>query len=158
MSDIFISYTRVDQSVARTLASALEKEGWSVWWDPKLRAGEHFDEVIEKALTAAKCVIVLWSDQSVKSQYVRDEATYALEHEKLVPIAIKSVELPFRFSGIQTISLFDWNELENSPIYRKLVEDISTALTRPSNLTTEHTSDTEVLLEQEVPQPEETET
>ena len=32
-----------------------------------------------------------------KSQYVRDEATYALEHKKLVPVAIEAVKMPFRF-------------------------------------------------------------
>jgi hypothetical protein len=35
MSDIFISYKREEQPVAKKLAGALEKEGWSVWWDPK---------------------------------------------------------------------------------------------------------------------------
>ena len=87
MSDIFISYKREDQPTARQLADALEKEGWNVWWDPKLRAGDHFDDVIEKALNEAKCVIVLWSAGSLQSRYVRDEATLALERNKLVPIA-----------------------------------------------------------------------
>ena len=100
MSDIFISHKREDQEIARRIANALETDGWTVWWDPKLRAGEHFDEVIEEALTAAKCVVVLWSAGSVKSQYVRDEATYALECKKLVPVAIEAVEMPFRFRGV----------------------------------------------------------
>jgi TIR domain len=70
-----------------------------VWWDPKLRAGEHFDDVIEKALDQAKCVIVIWSERSVQSRYVRTEATYALDQDKLVPVAIESVKLPLRFRG-----------------------------------------------------------
>ena len=37
MSDIFISYKREEQATARKLANALESEGWTVWWDPKLR-------------------------------------------------------------------------------------------------------------------------
>src|SRR4030095_2046267 len=49
-SDIFISYKREEQAIARKLANALESQGWTVWWDPKLRAGEHFDDVSEKAL------------------------------------------------------------------------------------------------------------
>ena len=68
MSDIFISYKREEQATARKLANALESEGWTVWWDPKLRAGEHFDDVIEKALNEAKCVIVTWSKRSVQSR------------------------------------------------------------------------------------------
>ena len=73
MSDIFISYKRQEQSIARTLASALEKQGWTVWWDPKLRAGERFDDVIEQELQRCKCVIVLWSKRAVKSNYIKDE-------------------------------------------------------------------------------------
>ena len=83
MSDIFISYKREDQATARKLADALEKEGLSVWWDPKLRVGEHFDDVIEKALNEAKCVIVMWSNLSVNSEYVKSEATEALEEKNL---------------------------------------------------------------------------
>ena len=69
----------------------------SVWWDPKLRAGEHFDDMIEKALHEAKCVLVMWSNLSVNSEYVKAEATEALEQKKLVPIKIENVSLPFRF-------------------------------------------------------------
>ena len=74
MSDVFISYKREDQPTTRKLANALETAGWSVWWDPKLRAGEHFNDVIEKALNEAKCVIVVWSNLSVNSEYVKAEA------------------------------------------------------------------------------------
>ena len=124
MSDIFISYKREEQATARKLADALESQGWSVWWDPKLRAGEHFDDMIEKALHEAKCVLVLWSEQSVQSRYVRDEATYALEKNKLVPVAIENVTLPFRFRGVQTSSLLHWDGSRDSSQFRKLVEDI----------------------------------
>lgn len=109
MSDIFISYKREEQATARKLADALEADGWTVWWDPKLRAGEHFDDVIEKALDDAKCVIVMWSERSVQSRYVRDEATYALDRNKFVPVSIENVNLPFRFKGIHTPSLLGWD-------------------------------------------------
>jgi hypothetical protein len=125
MSDIFISYKREEQPAARKLANALESEGWSVWWDPKLRAGEHFDDVIEKALNEAKCVIVLWSKRSVVSQYVRDEATYALRRNKLVPVMIEEVEIPFRFEGLHTPSLLDWDSSIDFSEFRRLVADIA---------------------------------
>jgi hypothetical protein len=50
---IFISYKREEQNTASKLADALEGAGWTVWWDPMLRAGGYFDEVIEKALNEA---------------------------------------------------------------------------------------------------------
>jgi TIR domain len=114
MSDIFISYKREEQVTARKLADALESEGWTVWWDPKLRAGEHFDDVIEKALNESKCVIVLWSSLSVNSEYVKAEATEALEQKKLIPIKVESVNLPFRFKRLHTLSLIDWDGAKDS--------------------------------------------
>src|SRR5215471_12808657 len=128
MSDVFISYKREEQGVARKLANALEGEGWTVWWDPKLRAGERFNDVIEKALRDARCVIVLWSKRSVESLYVKDEAHHALKRNKLVPVMIEEVELPFRFEDLHTPSLCDWDGSKDFSAFRRLVEDISTIL------------------------------
>jgi TIR domain len=128
MSDIFISYKREEQPVARKLADALQSEGFTVWWDPKLRAGEIFDDVIEKALNEAKCVIVLWSKRSVESLYVKDEAMYALDHDKLIPVAIENVSLPFRFRGVHTLSLLGWDGSKDFSEFRQLVDDISAIL------------------------------
>jgi hypothetical protein len=131
MTDIFISYKREDQERARILAEALEAKGWSVWWDPKLRAGEHFDNVIEKALQEARCVLVLWSARSIQSQYVKDEASYALKLKKLVPATIEKVEPPFRFQGLHTVDLSDWDASERFPAFRKLLEDLGALLGAP---------------------------
>ncbi len=132
MNDIFISYKREEQAEARKLADALEQEGWSVWWDLKLRAGQDFDDVIEEVLQKAKCVIVLWSKESVKSRYVKAEAAYALEHNKLVPVAIEEVKLSFLFARIHTPQLIGWNGSANVPEYRRLVEDITAIAGTPS--------------------------
>jgi formylglycine-generating enzyme required for sulfatase activity len=134
MSDIFISYKREEQAAARKLASALENCGWSVWWDPRLRAGERFDDIIEAALKEARCVIVMWSRLSVESRYVKDEATYALNKRKLAPVAIEKIDddaLPFRFQGIHTPSLAGWDGSENSPEFQKLVGDIAEIIGSP---------------------------
>jgi formylglycine-generating enzyme required for sulfatase activity len=135
MSDIFISYKREDQATARKLADALEKEGWSVWWDPKLRAGDDFDEVIEKVLDESSCVIVLWSEMSLQSHYVRAEAAEALEQEKLVPVAIENVTLPFRFKRLHTLKLLNWDGSSGSAEFRKLVDDIREIISPPKGKT-----------------------
>jgi len=124
MSDIFISYKREDQTAAKTLAELLENNRWTVWWDPQLRAGEHFDKVIERELDNAKCVIVIWSSRSIQSQYVKDEASYALRNNKLIPVAIEKVLPPFRFQGLHTLHLSDWPNLADSPAFQKLLADI----------------------------------
>ena len=139
MSDIFISYKREEQATARNLANALESEGWTVWWDPKLRTGENFDDAIEKALNEAKCVIVMWSSLSVNSEYIKNEATEALEQKKLVPVKIEDVNLPFRFKRIQTQSLLDWDGSRASRDFRKLVGDISAKLGDSGEIIPDHT-------------------
>jgi formylglycine-generating enzyme required for sulfatase activity len=132
MSDIFISYKREDQPIARKLADALEGEGWTVWWDPKLRAGERFNDVIERALRESKCVVVMWSKRSVESQYVKHEANYALKRNKLVPVMIEEdVELPFRFEDLHTPSLLDWDGSKDSSEFQRLVDDIIAIIGSP---------------------------
>ena len=77
MPDVFLSYSRDDQAIARRFATALERAGFSVWWDQTLIAGEAFDEATERALEGASAVVVLWSKKSVASRWVRAEATQA---------------------------------------------------------------------------------
>ena len=79
-------------------------------------------------MNEAKCVIVMWSNLSVQSEYVRAEATEALEQEKLVPVKIENVNLPFRFKGVHTLSLLGWDGSRDSPEFRRLVDDISAIL------------------------------
>ena len=89
MADVFISYANTDRPHAERLAARLRTEGWTVWWDPHLEPGDDFDEVIDHELTAARCVVVLWSERSRKSRYVKGEAREAVRQGKLVPAFIE---------------------------------------------------------------------
>ena len=128
MADIVISYKREEHQTARALADGLRAKGWTVWWDPKLRAGEHFDDAIERAIRDAKCVIVLWSKLSTKSEYVKDEANFAKKLGKLVPVAIDDAELPFRFQGLHTVQMRDWDNSTNAAGFRALVEQLQSKI------------------------------
>lgn len=81
MKDIFISYAHEDRETARELAGLLEESSLSAWWDPQLRAGEDFAKTIEQTLQHVRCVIVLWSRNSVDSRWVRAEANEGLRLE-----------------------------------------------------------------------------
>jgi thioesterase domain-containing protein len=106
--DIFPSYNREDQAAARRLAEAFEAEGFSVWWDVTLRSGEVYDQVTEEALRQAKAVVVLWSERSVVSRWVRAEATLADRNRTLVPARIEPCDLPIMFELTQTADLAHW--------------------------------------------------
>ncbi len=109
MSDIFLSYSRADRDTAEHIAHALEQHGWSVWWDRQIPAGKTFDAVIEEELRLAKCVVVVWSRNSVESNWVRTEADEGSKQGVLVPVTIDDSEPPFAFRRIQAASLVGWS-------------------------------------------------
>ncbi|MES9922728.1 MAG: SUMF1/EgtB/PvdO family nonheme iron enzyme [Candidatus Thiodiazotropha endolucinida] len=128
MSDIFISYKREEQDKARQLATALMKEGWTVWWDRNLQGGQRIEDVIQHALSNARCVVSILSTQALQSDYVMNETRYALRRKKLIPVVIDYVELPFDLEGVHTPKLIGWNGNEASADYKDLLEDIVAVL------------------------------
>ncbi len=135
MPDIFISYAREDRETAELLAQALEAEGWSVWWDRHIPAGKRFDEVISTSLDGAKCVIALWSQAAIASQWVAEEAEEGKERGILIPALIEAVEPPLGFRRIHAADLIGWDGNPTHAGLRQLIGDIcqvmSTAATEP---------------------------
>lgn len=105
--DIFISYSKHDRARVEPMVAALEREGWTVYWDRRLVAGDAWHAQIAAALASARCVIVAWSAQSVVSNWVRDEATQALQRGVLVPVLIEPVAIPLGFGQVHTITVMD---------------------------------------------------
>ena len=124
MADIFISYTRNDRNIARQFATALEREGFTVWWDEAIRTGEAFDQATEIALAQARAVVVLWSEGSVKSEWVRAEATEAKATRRLVPVMIEPCKRPVIFELIHTADLTGWSGDATDGRWRTLVDDL----------------------------------
>ncbi|MDA0365361.1 MAG: toll/interleukin-1 receptor domain-containing protein, partial [Chloroflexi bacterium] len=113
MADAFISYAREDHDPAARLAAVFEAAGWDVWWDREILAGQSFDEVIERELAAAKVVIVLWSEHSVTSSWVRAEANDALDRGILIPALLTQVTMPLAFRRAQAANLITWQGQPN---------------------------------------------
>jgi len=109
MVDIFISYAREDRAKAQSLAAVLRGRGWEAWWDVRLKAGEIWDEIIERRLLEAKCVVVLWSSTSINRRYVRAEANNGLGRAILVPALLEKVQPPLAFQLVQAEDLTDWS-------------------------------------------------
>ena len=128
MSDIFISYARADRARAERLAHVLGEHGWSVWWDRYIPPGKTFDEVIEEALADAKCVIVLWSQDSIRSEWVKAEASEAARRRILVPILAADVRIPLEFRRIQTARLIDWANLSANRDWDQLSQALAALL------------------------------
>jgi hypothetical protein len=128
ISDIFISYASADRERARLLADALSQKGWSVWWDRTIPPGKEFDQVIEEALDAAKCVVVLWSKTSTASSWVKTEAAEAMRRKILVPALIDETKIPLEFRRLQAADLSHWQGEDSHPELEKFFQSIQANL------------------------------
>lgn len=124
MNHVFLSYARPDQARAEALKQTLESLGHEVWMDHDIEAGSDFGIAIEQALDQASCVVVLWSEHSIKSRWVLDESGEALDRKRLVPVLIDDVKPPLGFRRIEAAKLTGWAGAHDDPEFRILLEAI----------------------------------
>jgi hypothetical protein len=132
MNDVFLSYAAPDRAVAQKFADVLEALGWSVWWDREIPLGKPFDQVIEEELNAARCVIVLWTHDSVRSRWVKTEAGAAAERDRLLPVLLDDVQIPLEFRRVQTAMLHGWDGDTEHPEFRLLLDSLRQIVGTPT--------------------------
>ncbi len=125
MTDVFISYSRSIEPQARQVADALRALGYSVWRDDELPAHRSYSEVTEERLRAAKAVVVIWSAEAVKSQWVRAEADVAREAKTLVQLSVDGAVPPLPFNQIQCADLKGWNGESSALGWKKVLASIA---------------------------------
>ena len=124
---LFLSYARADEAFARRLASALEKAGYTIWWDALIEGGAAFGRSIAEALERADAVLVLWSKTSVESDWVKDEAAQGRERHRLIPLSIDGTQPPLGFRQYQVIDVSSWHGRRNSPQFLAIERAVATA-------------------------------
>ncbi|MFI4933418.1 MAG: TIR domain-containing protein [Caulobacterales bacterium] len=125
MSDIFISYARSTARQAEAVSEALRSLGYSVWRDDDLPSHRAYADVIEEQLRTAKAVVVIWSEEAVKSQWVRSEADRARGEDKLVQLSVDGARLPMPFDQIQCADLSGWSGQGDHANWRKVVSSLA---------------------------------
>ncbi|MEO5611810.1 MAG: TIR domain-containing protein [Sphingomicrobium sp.] len=105
MSRVFLSYARDDVHAAEQLAKFISDAGHEVWWDRHLQGGSRFTAEIDRALREAEAIVVLWSDASLESVWVQDEAAEGRDSGRLVPVSLGTSKPPLGFRQFHTISL-----------------------------------------------------
>lgn len=117
MADIFISYKREDQEEhgrVAPIAEALRAEGYEVFYDVQVPPGSTWEHVLQSKIDNARAVLVLWSQASVTSDWVKEEAEMAKHGGKLIPVFLDAVPAPFGFGRIEGANLVDWTgDLDN---------------------------------------------
>ena len=125
MSDVFISYARSTEDQARRVEQALEARGYSVWRDDELPAHRTYADVIEERLKSAKAVVVIWSAEAVKSQWVRAEADAARGLGTLVQLSVDGTIPPMPFNQIQCADLKGWDGEASPPGWKKIEDSVA---------------------------------
>jgi TolB-like protein len=125
MSDVFISYARSTARLAGEVAAALSARGYGVWKDSEIPAHRSFADEIEQRIAAAKAVVVVWSADAVRSDWVRSEADRARQDAKIVQLCIDRTRLPMPFDQIECADLGAWTGDLTDPEWRKVEASIA---------------------------------
>lgn len=124
IADVFISYKSEDREWAKKVDALIRGAGYTTWWDPSLQTGERYNDRIDAELKLAKAAIVIWSERSWASTWVKEEALFARDREKLLPVRIDDVEIGVPFYSLQTVDLRSWDGNPESPSAKPLVESL----------------------------------
>lgn len=125
MAEVFLSYSREDRARAEQVAHGLEAAGIDVFWDSEIPPGTTWADYIEQKLGQCKALIVLWSQHSTKSQWVREEARMGRDKGVLIPAMIDASQPPFGFGEVQAANLANWNGDANDADWRRFVQAVS---------------------------------
>ena len=104
---VFISHDLADQQVVRQIAQALRKNGLSVWDNSEILPGDNWAAMTAQALEEAEIMVVILTADSMKSEYVRREISYAFGERRfenrVVPVLVAPLiedEVPWALRGL----------------------------------------------------------
>jgi uncharacterized membrane protein YhaH (DUF805 family) len=130
-NDVFLSYSRHDKDRVVSLVRLLEQQGWRVFWDIKIAPGKQWLDVIEGSITGSRAVVVVWSENSVRSEWVKAEAIRARELGLMIPIRIDQCRLPMPFGMVQTADINLGSNLNaDDPAVRDLIDAVGNLIQR----------------------------
>ncbi|MGE3141808.1 MAG: toll/interleukin-1 receptor domain-containing protein [Hyphomonadaceae bacterium] len=131
MADVFISYAREDKARAEQVARALGAAGLDVFWDSEIPPGQTWADYIEDKLSNCKAVIVLWSANSTRSQWVREEARMGRDKGKLIPASLDDSMAPFGFGEVQAANLTTWQGQAGHVEWERMLAAVRAAVASP---------------------------
>jgi hypothetical protein len=105
MKRVFISYSWKDSAVAEQVKGAIPSQ-FDVWIDKeRVRPGDEISKALQEGLTASDYYVILLSDNSTASYWVKREIATAFDlatKKKLsvIPVILQGAEVPFEFIGL----------------------------------------------------------
>jgi hypothetical protein len=123
--DVFVSYKREDQRRVSLIVDGLRRAGLDTWWDADIPGGARWRSELHDRLASARCVVVVWSEQSAgpDGDFVRDEATRAMKRGVLLPVQIDRVDAPVGFGEVQSLDLIGWSGNIGDARFQDVLDD-----------------------------------
>lgn len=91
-------------------------------------------QMLEGELEKARSLVIVWSDNSIQSDWVREEANEGLRRKlPLFPVILDAVLPPLGFRYIQAADFSQWDGSPAAPVLQTLLRDIHTVLGRPDS-------------------------
>ena len=125
--DLFISYSRKDfdevSSILETIKTAIPN--LSYWFDiDGIESGDEFEDKIISAIDNSSYVLFALSENSIQSQWTKDEVMYAKNTDKkVIPVLLKGAQMKgwflFKFGRIDCIDSTNTLQME------KLLQNLS---------------------------------
>lgn len=115
--EVFLSHSSRNRDKAAEVATTLRNHGVPVWYSPtNVRSAQQWQEEIGSALRRCDWFVVLLSEESVESKWVKRELNYALIHSQyddhILPIRLDGCD-PEKLSW--TLDIFQRVELNGAP-------------------------------------------
>jgi CRP-like cAMP-binding protein len=135
---IFVSYSHNDREFATKLVNDLIAAGLNVWMDHlHIPPGVDWDDAIDEALNFCDKMLLILSEESVKSENVKMEWKYYLNTVKrpVVPVRYQAAAIPFR--RLATIQYVDFVD----EAYADALEELITTLAGKERLSRDGKAD-----------------
>jgi TIR domain-containing protein len=136
MASVYVSYKSEDRPIVDELVARLEARGHQVVFDRMLYVGAAWREQLMSMLLAADAVLLVWTKNTHRSQYVAAEvgAVRATPGVALLPVIVESSDIP---PFIQDIFASHLDDLRDDS-YDKLADDLERALALHIDQRTRH--------------------
>lgn len=103
---VFISYSHEDHAYVVKLSAFLRGQGFEVWYDYRIQAGDEFARRIEQRIDDCPVFMLVLTPASVESPWVRRELAYATNRRKpVIPLLLKMCKIPIEIANVHIVSV-----------------------------------------------------
>jgi hypothetical protein len=126
---VFLSYSRADESLAQQIAETLRSSGFKVWEDSQILPGGDWAVQVSEALNDSEAMVVLLTPDGLKANSVHHNISFALGHqayrERLISVLANSPNMSkVPWSALQFGKTVDLDKFGN---VQQIVEELKKA-------------------------------